>query len=419
MIRTMNTRIRLALVALLALVVAACGAPDTQSPAASSSHGEASGITEAKGPNGGRLLTSGDFELELAIFERGVPPEFHAWVKKGGEILMPADVSLQVKLGRLGGLVDQIVFTPSGDYLKGDTVIYEPHSFEVSIEAVHDGETHGWNYENFEGRTRIAADVADSLGVETALAGGAVLKDKLTVYGRIRPNPARVREVRARFEGVVRAVHAEFGSIVSKGDKLFSIESDESLNIYSVAAPIGGVITQRAANPGEQTSGRLLMTITDNSSVWAELSVFPGDRAKVRVGAPVTIAAAAGGEPAVGAISAVEVLARADQTVVARAVLENPEGYLLPGTFVSAEITVDERAVPLAVRREGLQAFRDFTVVYARVGEEYEVRILELGREAGDWAEVLAGLEPGTRYVVANSYLIKADIEKSGASHDH
>ena len=33
--------------------------------------------------------------------------------------------------------------------------------------------------------------------------------------------------------------------------------------------------------------------------------------------------------------------------------------------------------------------------------------------------EVLEGLNPGDRYVVENSYLLKADLEKSGASHDH
>ncbi len=35
------------------------------------------------------------------------------------------------------------------------------------------------------------------------------------------------------------------------------------------------------------------------------------------------------------------------------------------------------------------------------------------------WEEVLGGLDAGTRYVTTNSYLVKADIEKSGASHDH
>ena len=33
--------------------------------------------------------------------------------------------------------------------------------------------------------------------------------------------------------------------------------------------------------------------------------------------------------------------------------------------------------------------------------------------------EVLGGLEPGTEYVTDGAYLIRADIEKSGASHDH
>jgi cobalt-zinc-cadmium efflux system membrane fusion protein len=45
--------------------------------------------------------------------------------------------------------------------------------------------------------------------------------------------------------------------------------------------------------------------------------------------------------------------------------------------------------------------------------------MLELGRSNQNWVEVLSGIELGTQYVTENSYLIKADIEKSGASHDH
>ena len=90
-----------------------------------------------------------------------------------------------------------------------------------------------------------------------------------------------------------------------------------------------------------------------------------------------------------------------------------------PGMFVTGEIVVAEHSVPLAVKRSGLQAFRDFTVVYAKVGNDYEVRMLDLGSQDAQWVEVLGGLDPGTVYVTTNSYLIKADIEKSGASHDH
>jgi len=86
---------------------------------------------------------------------------------------------------------------------------------------------------------------------------------------------------------------------------------------------------------------------------------------------------------------------------------------------VEAGIAVASRKVPLAVRTQALQRFRDFTVVFAKVGDTYEVRMLTLGQRSNEWSEVLEGLEPNEIYVSENSYLIRADIEKSGATHDH
>jgi cobalt-zinc-cadmium efflux system membrane fusion protein len=45
--------------------------------------------------------------------------------------------------------------------------------------------------------------------------------------------------------------------------------------------------------------------------------------------------------------------------------------------------------------------------------------MLELGRQTPEWTEVLSGLELSTEYVADGAFLIRADIEKSGASHDH
>ena len=45
--------------------------------------------------------------------------------------------------------------------------------------------------------------------------------------------------------------------------------------------------------------------------------------------------------------------------------------------------------------------------------------MLELGRSSPEWTEVLSGIKPGTPYAAKGSFLIRADIEKSGASHDH
>ena len=89
------------------------------------------------------------------------------------------------------------------------------------------------------------------------------------------------------------------------------------------------------------------------------------------------------------------------------------------GLFVKAEITLSEATVPVAVKASALQTLFDFTVVFSQHGDLYQARPLELGRRSGAYVEVLKGLKAGERYVTENSFLIKADIGKSGASHDH
>ncbi len=375
--------------------------------------------SEPRGPNNGRLLVNGDFALELAVYETGVPPEFRAWATDAGRPVAPGLVDLGVTLNRLGGAVDEHRFAAQGQFLRGDALVSEPHSFVVTVEAEYEGRRHRWEYDSFEGRTRIGAEMAAALGIGTMAAGSAVIEERVTLYGTIMPATELVREVSARFEGVLESVPVMLGERVSEGQTLAIVESNESLQSYEIAAPIAGVVTERIANAGEQTAGRRLFTIVDTSTVWADLAVFPGDRGRVRVGANVAVTPAAGGAGVVGTISYIDVLAASNQAVTARAVLDNSDGTLAPGTYVSAEVQVGEHVVALAVRRSALQSFRDFTVVYAKFGDEYEVRMLDLGRQAGDWAEVLGGLDPGTVYVTENSYLIKADIEKTGATHDH
>ncbi len=411
------------LLALLpAMLLGACGELDPARLLPSDNrHGEAVEAAQEvrKGPHRGRLLEAGDFTLELAIFETGLPPEFRAWATRNGQPLAPESVALSVTLTRLGGRVDRIRFTPQGDALRGDGVIHEPHSFVVTVEAVHDGATYRWQYDSFEGRTRIDAAVARALGIETEIAGPVVMQRTIGVYGRIRANSERVRRIHARFDGTIRSVYPALGERVRRGQKLASVEGNESLQRFDVVAPISGVITRRDANAGEQTAGRQLFTIVDTASVWVELSLFPADLAQVGVGAAVAVTDTVTGQRADGRVSRIDLMAGPDQSVKAWAVLDNAGGGLRPGRHVRATITVGEHAAALAVKRSGLQSFRDFTVVYAQVGEEYEVRMLDLGLRAGEWVEVLGGLEPGTRYVSRNSYAIKADIEKSGAAHDH
>ena len=404
----------------LSIQIVACG--NTSNDAHMSKkdgHGETNEVDVIKGPHGGRLLESGDFTLELSIFETGVPPEFRAWASHKSQQLRPTEVDLNITLTRLGGKIDNIKFKPHGDAMRGDSVIYEPHSFIVSINALHNGTKHTWQYDNFEGRTKIESAVASALKIETSIAGPVVLQETISVYGQIIANPETVRNISARFSGVIKSVSASIGDTVHKGQVLATVESNESLKLYSIKAPISGVLTQRDANPGEQTVDRQLFTVTDTSTVWVELSIFPGDHKNVHIGAPVNLEIVTNNQSVQGEITAINVTAEANQSVKARMVADNKNGLLIPGSYVKAHIKIAEHHVLLAVKRSGLQAFRDFTVVYAKIDEEYEVRMLELGRQDNEWIEVLGGLEADTQYVSKNSYAIKADIEKSGASHDH
>ncbi len=402
----------------LALGLAACGAPESSSPVAAGGHA-APAEAPAKGPHRGRLLKDGAFTLELAIFEDGVPPEYRAWPSLDGQPLPLADVQLAVEVTRLGNKVNTFHFKPEEDFLRGDGALKEPHSFSIKATATHAGNTHVWTYDSFEGRSTIAAKIAEDAGIRTDIAGPATLTETVTLYGQIAANPERRREVSARFPGVIRTVTKKLGDPVKSGEVLASIESNDSLRVYDLTAPLSGVVTARDANPGEQTGARTLFTITDTRAVIAELSVFPKDRARVQPGAAVQVRLADGDASVEGRVARVDVQTAANQAVTARVLIEQHDGSLLPGSFVTGDVAVAMREVPLAVKTSGLQAFRDFTVVYAQVGETYEVRMLELGAQHGDRVEILGGLEAGERYVTENSYLIKADIDKSGASHDH
>ena len=400
---------------LLALPLAACN----PSASVTDELADESAKEGARGPHGGRLLADGDFGLELAIFEAGVPPEFHAWATSRGEPLPPAAVQLTVELERLGGAVDRIAFVPQNDFLRGTATVEEPHSFDVSIVARHAGEEHRFDYESYEGRTTIASDVAAAAGIGTGIARPGTIRDELVLYGAIAPDATRVRAVHARFPGVIRSVARNVGDTVRTGDALATVESNESLQTFAVTAPIAGTVTARHAAAGEPTDDEPLFEIADFSYVWAELDVFSRDRSRLRTGLAVTVTSE-DGPTAEGAIDYLAPVGnRASQSVTARVVLDNADGRWTPGQFVEGRVTIGAAPVALAVPLAALQRFREFDVVFAQVGETYEVRMITLGRRDAQLVEVLEGLAPGTSYVTENSYLIKADVEKAGASHDH
>jgi membrane fusion protein, heavy metal efflux system len=373
-----------------------------------------------RGPHGGRLLEHENFAVEISMVE-AASPYFRVYLYEDDKHLPPSAASVNIKLTRLDGEVNEFTFTPEADFLRGSGSVHEPHSFDVEVTAQRAGkETAQWTYASYEGRTKIADATAQAMGVETRPAQPATLREQLTLSGTVQADPTRVSEVRARYAGVIREVLAQPSSKVRKGSTLAQVQSNESLQNYPLIAPISGTLVEHRARVGEATSDAALFTIMDTSKVWVELDVFQKDLGLIKTGQTVELFDLDERAVASGSIARIGTLAtHGSQSVQARVVIDNATGALRPGQFVTARVNVAEHAVALAVEREALQTFRDFDVVFEKVGDAYEVRMLELGRADATHVEVTSGLKPGAHYVARNSYLIKADIEKSGASHDH
>lgn len=405
---------------LLPLLLVACGGEPSQDADAAGEGFEAaqaSGEYE-RGPHRGRMLRDGDFALEITIFETNVPPQFRLYAYQGGKPLKASDVTPTVTLKRLDGENNVFTFKPEDDYLTGSGTVTEPHSFDVEVIAKHAGKTHAWTYASYEGRTTIPAQGAKDAGVVIEPAGPAVIRDIVQLMGHVAVDDNRRAQIKARFPGIVRSVHVQQGDRVRRGQTLVTIEGNDSMRAYPVTAPFDGVVLQRPTNVGDVADTNTLIELANMSDVWVELRAIGPDAEKIAVGQMVNISSATGGTRAEGVIGTLLPLA-SGQSIVARASLPNAEGRWRPGMVVTADVTVASRDVPLAVKESGLQRFRDFTIVFTHVGETYEVRMLELGARDGEFVEVLSGLKPNTPYVSEQSFLIKADIEKSGASHDH
>ena len=411
-----SLRILPALAALLMIAaLAACGG-GAETP--SEEGGKAA--EPEKGPNRGRMLRDGDFAVELTIFEDGLPPVYRVYPSRDGKPVDPKTVNLTVTLKRLDGEINRFAFKPEKDYLQGDGVVVEPHSFDVEVVAVENGKRHVWKFANPEGRSKISAAAAKDGGIGIEIVGPAKISEIREVEGVVQLATSARSEIRAQFPGKVMLVTKAVGDYVKKGQLLARIESSESLQIYPVYSPVSGVVAERNANVGNVAIDQPIYVITDPGQTTVVFNIFPRDLGIIRPGQKIDIetldgqavaASVLGGYLPEGNVAA--------GTALVRASLPNRDGRWRPGMALHGRVTVNAVTVPLAVRTEALQRFRDFTVVFANFGEDYEVRMLELGRKTPEWTEVLSGIKPGTRYAAKGAFLIRADIEKSGASHDH
>ena len=284
-----------------------------------------------------------------------------------------------------------------------------------------DGHGHGGHDEHEEeGKTEIAPDAAKKSGIVVSKVSSGTIGDVVSLTGRIRLNLDTTAEIPARFPGIVRSVKAKLGQRVRKGDVLATVESNDSLKVYSIKAPTSGVVLKKNTNVGNVARDEPLFTIANLSNVWAEFHVFPRNLDKVKEGQIVRVHTLENGQESESPITLL--LPTADplsQTVIAIVTIPNKQGKWRPGMTVEGDVYVSEQEVSVAVTEESIQRMEDETVVFVKEGDAYEMRPVKLGKSDGKYVEVIEGLKAGESYVSQGSFIVKADIGKAAAKHEH
>ena len=194
-----------------------------------------------------------------------------------------------------------------------------------------------------------------------------------------------------------------------------------ALNRYELRAPFDGMVVAKHLALGEAVKEDAeAFTLSDLSTVWAEVSVPAKDLALLRVGDKVVVRASAFDEAASGTVAHVSALiGEQTRTATARVVLANPKLAWRPGLFVNVEISSGEVQAPVTVASSAIQALEGREVVFVVVPGGFKPQTVKPGRTDGQRTEIVNGLKAGERHAAANSFVIKADIGKASAEHVH
>lgn len=302
-------------------------------------------------------------------------------------------------------------------WVKPATVEADTHGHGEGSHDEHNESEHAAE----EAGVELPPEAARDSGIEVETVGPARIESSLKVFGRLLPNEEQMKHVVPRYPGVLKEVRKRLGDHVGRDEVLAVVESNESLQRYDVKSDLAGTIIEKHATPGEFVKeGEAIFVVADLSTVWADLNVYRRDAARLKEGQRVTIDGGEGLPKEEGRISYISPFgAENTQTLLARVVLPNPQGIWRPGLFVTGEILFEVVEVPIAVKAGAVQTLGNSTVVFVNEGRFYRPQAIEPGRRDGEWVEVLSGLEAGQRYVAKNSFILKADLLKSAAGHDH
>jgi cobalt-zinc-cadmium efflux system membrane fusion protein len=246
------------------------------------------------------------------------------------------------------------------------------------------------------------AGVADKYAAATLARSEGLKQDGVISQRRLEADQQQAREAKLAVEEAEKRIRILGGGL---GD---------ASGVFSITAPIAGVIAERKANRGEHVSdGSPLFTIVDASRIFVQLKALGGT--PVVPGKEVAFTVDAFPERVFKATvkSSSDLVDPETRRFMIVCSVENPDGVLKPGMFVTGHLpsggvralTVPEAAVQII---EGKS-----TVFIEKKPGEFERREVKLGTKADGHVAVEKGVAAGERVVAQGSFMVRTQMQKA------
>ena len=323
-----------------------------------------------------------------------------------------------------------------------------------------------------DGSVQLTANQINQFGITFGTAEERTLSNEVRTVGIVNFDETRMAQVAPKFGGFVERLYVDFtGKPVRRGQPLLEIYSPElvsaqeelllagrlesslgtssvpgvsaaSPNLVTAArrrlrlwdisegqinqvlrtgrvqrtltlhAPASGVVVEKQVLQGQAVQpGQTLYTIADLSNVWVEAELREADAGAVQEGSPATVDLAAfPGRPLQGRVEYVyPTLENEARTLKARISIPNPDGRLKPGMYATVRLSSSSRSA-LTVPTTAVVQTGERAVVFVDMGGgKLMPQEVEVGRTAGAYTEILAGVEPGQRVVTSAQYILDSE----------
>jgi len=190
-----------------------------------------------------------------------------------------------------------------------------------------------------------------------------------------------------------------------------------ALRRKEIHASLTGRVMERLVSLGQPVGGegqsKELYVISDLSTVEADLSVPVADLPYVREKQSVSIVTPEG-RTVEGVVTFVNAMltpeTRAGHVIASFA---NGDRALRPGSLLDARIALAESPVAALAPRAAVQTIANEPVLFVRVPDGFEKRVVDIGAADDESVEIRAGVKAGDTIAASNTFVLKAELGKN------